>query len=46
MSKIESPSAQLNFAIISVADLNKSIEFYSDVIGLRSLPIMEYETEL
>ena len=46
VKKNESPSAQLNFAIISVDDLNKSIEFYSDVIGLRSLPIMEYETEL
>ena len=46
MSKTESSSAQLNFAIISVADLNKSIEFYSEVIGLRSLPIMEYETDL
>ena len=36
MSKIESLSAQLNFAIIRVADLNKSIEFYSEIKDIIS----------
>ena len=36
MSKIESLSTQLNFAIIRVVDLNKSIEFYSEIKDIIS----------
>jgi catechol 2,3-dioxygenase-like lactoylglutathione lyase family enzyme len=43
MSKIQANQAQLNFAMVSVEDLEKSIEFYSEIIGLKALTIFEYE---